>query len=237
MRSDATRPDFAFYGPFEKIANAYGVNATPSAVVITPDGRIGSPPADGARPIRQLAMETVDRVRFSLDQNSRPSVNRLNQSSATVDNSVRPAMISARAQHQIPPATGLALAVGAVTGVAACGNASTQNQSWPTAAGLWTGTLSYQSDSVQVRIHLKEPAQGSLSGVMQFSDPVDHTFVDAGLVTGENNPNSTSWHTDAGVAFVGKIRSGSWSGEVRFPKIQGSSESPLLIPVVNLRRG
>ncbi|HXF63647.1 MAG TPA: hypothetical protein VNK95_18635 [Caldilineaceae bacterium] len=88
--------------------------------------------------------------------------------------------------------------------------------------GVWTGTVSYEGQSIGIRFVLsRDSSTNELSGRMLMLDPVTNEYLESGAITGSVYNSSASWYTEADSYISGDFADASFTGLFSFPARHG----------------
>jgi hypothetical protein len=85
-------------------------------------------------------------------------------------------------------------------------------------SNTWTGTATYQSQTITVRFVLEESA-GSLSGRLLMRDPKTLEYLETGEITGTRSGTQATWTTEAGSQVRGTFSGSRFTGTITFPAV------------------
>jgi hypothetical protein len=82
-------------------------------------------------------------------------------------------------------------------------------------AGTWTGTVTYESQSIGIRFILQAEEQ-MVTGEMLMQDPETKKFLETGAVSGERFENFAYWTTEAKSFIQGDLNGNFFTGAFTF---------------------
>jgi hypothetical protein len=83
-------------------------------------------------------------------------------------------------------------------------------------AGTWTGTLTYEEQSIGIRFVFDEQRRGSISGRILLQDPVSKKYLETGPVSGTYRTEYANLNLESDSFFFGNFEGDKLTGDFTF---------------------